>query len=88
MDLIRIFYAETWAQVKLSSIRVVHQFEITPQAFANFSPRLERSDNPGLDHHNRHLNPERVRHWQTLSGFARPYLICFPRVVAALQPLG
>ena len=29
---------------------VVHQFEITPKAFANFSPRLERSDNLGIDH--------------------------------------
>jgi hypothetical protein len=25
----------------------VHQFETTPKAFANFSPGLERSDNPG-----------------------------------------
>ena len=24
---------------------------ITPKALANFSPGLERSDNPGLDHH-------------------------------------
>ena len=32
-----------------------HEFEfkqITPKAFANFSPRLERSDNLGLDHKN------------------------------------
>jgi len=30
-------------------IRVVHQFETTPKAFANLSPGLERSDNPGRD---------------------------------------
>jgi hypothetical protein len=29
--------------------RVVTQFELTPKAFANLSPRLERSDNPGLE---------------------------------------
>jgi hypothetical protein len=26
----------------------VSHFELTPKAFANFSPELERSDNPGL----------------------------------------
>ena len=31
----------------------------TPKAFANFSPGLERSDNPGTD--TTSLNPERVR---------------------------
>src|SRR6185369_17925166 len=29
-------------------ILLVHQFEITPEAFANFSPGLEQSDNPGI----------------------------------------
>jgi hypothetical protein len=33
-------------------------FGSTPKAFANFSPRLERSDNPGLKH-KRSLNPEK-----------------------------
>jgi hypothetical protein len=28
----------------------VHQFEITPKALANCSPRLQRSDNLGIDH--------------------------------------
>jgi hypothetical protein len=27
---------------------LVRQFEITPKALANFSPGLERSDNPGI----------------------------------------
>ena len=26
---------------------VVHQFEITPKAFANFSPGFEHRENPG-----------------------------------------
>jgi len=30
------------------SISALVQFENTPKAFANFSPGLERSDNPGL----------------------------------------
>jgi hypothetical protein len=32
----------------------------TPKAFANFSPRLERSDNPGNMKRRRFMNPERV----------------------------
>ena len=38
------------------------RFEITPKAFANSSPGFERSENPGLDHTNIRLNPEKVRH--------------------------
>jgi hypothetical protein len=32
----------------------------TPKAFANFSPGLERSDNPGIEY-KKQRNPERVR---------------------------
>jgi hypothetical protein len=46
----------------------------TPKAFANFSPGLERSDNPG------DINPKFVStlkgflSWRTLSGFI-PYFV-------------
>jgi len=33
------------------------QFEITPKALANFSPGLERSENPGIRIRKRTLNP-------------------------------
>jgi hypothetical protein len=33
--------------INVIALQIVHQFEITPKAFANFSPRLERSDNLG-----------------------------------------
>jgi hypothetical protein len=57
----------------------------TPKAFANVSPGLERSDNPGEHHFNM---------FSTLKGFAgnRPFqglkisFLLSPRVVAALQP--
>ena len=39
---------------------VVERFEITPKAFANFSPGFERSENPGAIIR-KQLNPERVR---------------------------
>jgi len=45
----------------------VRQFEITPKAFANFSPGLERSDNPGYGIRVQ-INPEGVRRKPTLSG--------------------
>jgi hypothetical protein len=65
----------------------VRQFGITPKALANFSPVLERSDNPG------YANNE---NYQTLKGFAARGTLSGlfmkddvnPRVVAALQPLG
>jgi len=37
----------------------LRQFEITPEALANFSPGLERSDNPGNNIQNRERNPEK-----------------------------
>ena len=55
----------------------------TPKAFANFSPGLERSDNPG-NANNKALNPERVRRAaNTFEGLS--IVLCDPRVVAALQ---
>jgi hypothetical protein len=57
----------------------------TPKAFANFSPGLERSDNPGLTALLGINNAESVR--KLANSFrvenASRYL---PRVVAALQP--
>ena len=35
-------------KIKWQDYLVVPQFEITPEALANFSPRLERSDNLGI----------------------------------------
>src|SRR5215208_4790331 len=57
----------------------------TPEAFANFSPGFERSENPGTYHSSRD---------QTLKGFAAALTLSglnltfgfIPRVVAALQP--
>jgi hypothetical protein len=42
-------------------ISVRPQFEFTPKGFANFSPELERSDNPGNKRTKHIQNPERVR---------------------------
>ena len=39
---------------------LVMPFELTPKAFANLSPWLERSDNPGIANPNCAINPERV----------------------------
>ncbi len=60
------------------------QFENTPKALANVSPRLERSDNPGVKPKEM-VNPERVRR------LANPYRVQFmlgykPRVVASSNP--
>src|SRR5215203_7537858 len=57
----------------------------TPEAFANFSPGFERSENPGTYHSSRD---------QTLKGFAAALTLSglnltfgfISRVVAALQP--
>jgi hypothetical protein len=72
--LIRVFYVNPW---------VVHQFEITPKAFANFSPGLERSDNPGIRTSDTHGTLTGFR--LTLSGFRRKIKLC-PRVLAMLEP--
>src|SRR5215203_921042 len=40
----------------------------TPKAFANSSPRLERSDNLGIDHKNNHLTLKGFANHLTLSG--------------------
>ena len=48
------------------------QFELTPKALANFSPGLERSDNPGFS---------RLKSDQTVS-----LLVFAPRVLATLEP--
>jgi len=40
-------------------IKCSHLWQLTPKAFANFSPGLERSDNPGATPESL-SNPERV----------------------------
>jgi hypothetical protein len=49
----------------------VHQFEITPEAFANFSPGLERSDNPGNVNKKSGVTLKGFAARETLSGFSR-----------------
>jgi hypothetical protein len=44
---------------------------ITPKAFANFSPVLERSDNPGIRTLSRHRTLKGFANRQALSGFSR-----------------
>jgi hypothetical protein len=62
----------------------VRQFEITPKAFANFSPGFEHRENPG----------NKQKYASTLKGFVLrgtlSGLVAFlnddPRVLAALEP--
>jgi len=44
------------------------RLEITPKAFANSSPGLERSDNPGIKILNKHLTLKGFANHLTLSG--------------------
>jgi len=63
---------------------VGHQFEITPKAFANFSPGLERSDNPGTKQRNV-LTLKGFLSRRTLTGLNRSFS-SDPKVLAALEP--
>jgi hypothetical protein len=47
---------------------VVH-FEITPKAFANFSPGLERSDNPGTYETKKKFNAESIEQTALANAF-------------------
>ena len=58
---------------------------ITPKAFANFSPGLERSDNPGRTS-TLSLNPERVRQPPNPFRVASRFENYVPRVLAMLEP--
>jgi hypothetical protein len=63
----------------------VLQFETTPKAFTNSSPRLERKRQPWVSIQNTRYNPERVRR------LANPYRVSIylaykPKVLAALEP--
>ena len=73
-------------------LRAVMQFDFgmaTPKAFANFSPGLERSDNPGYNQ-NMRINAERVRHVQDepLRGSFDLFGSFIPGVVADAPTLG
>src|SRR5215212_9363707 len=51
------------------------QGSTTPQAFANFSPRLERSDYLGLAPEKSFTTLKGFGNWRTLSGFTS--VLCF-----------
>ena len=59
---------------------------VTPKAFANVSPGLERSDNPGYVIRKNRFSPERLNRGKNpFKGFNKR-LNWYPKVVAALQP--
>ena len=60
------------------------RYEFTPKALANFSPGLERSDNPGVEIEIV-LTLKGFAGRQTLSGFNRSIRYA-PRVLATLEP--
>ena len=66
-------------------ISALVQFRNTPKAFANVSPGLERSDNPGNESITNVLTLKGFAARRTLSGFNK-FFDRKPRVVAALQP--
>src|SRR5215204_2226439 len=61
-------------------------YVLTPKALANFSPGLERSNNPGISNLNYKSNPERVRRLANPFRVSVHFWEFIPRVVAALQP--
>ena len=73
--------------LSLSKPYVRHQFEITPKAFANFSPRLKRSDNLGIRSQNSHSTLKRVRQLPNPFRVGRDFEF-FPRVLANARTLG
>src|ERR1043166_4465733 len=62
------------------------QFELTPKALANFSPGLERSDNPGFSRLKSDQTLKGFGDWRTLSGLTVSLLVFAPRVLATLEP--
>src|SRR5829696_5180492 len=53
---------------------------LTPKAFANSSPGLERSDNPGLANLETYKTLKGFGNWRTLSGFRFIFLGVNPRL--------
>jgi hypothetical protein len=51
--------------------KVMMQFELTPEALANFSPGFEEREPWGTSTSNRRSNPEGFAKHRTLSGFNR-----------------
>jgi hypothetical protein len=47
---------------------------LTPKAFANFSPGLERCDNPGIANKKQVQTLKGFGNWRTLSGFNAPLI--------------
>src|SRR5262249_19458262 len=59
----------------------------TPKAFANFSPGLERSDNPGTPITNKPPTLKRVRRERNpLKGFNAHFLYAYPRFSLRSNP--
>ena len=58
---------------------------ITPKAFANFSPGFERPREPWGHIQKWRPTLKGLGSWRTLSGF-NDYFVIYPKVVAALQP--
>jgi len=63
----------------------VHQFEITPKAFANFEPRVRACENPGTSTLKGALTLKGFANLKTLSGFGRNFEI-IPRVLEDSNP--
>jgi hypothetical protein len=69
----------------LSNAEGVREWDsVTPKAFANLSPGLERSDNPGISN-NKNKTLKGFANRRTLSGLDRDLNSC-PRVLATLEP--
>src|ERR1051325_6431959 len=67
-------------------ISVRPQFEFTPKGFANFSPELERSDNPGNKRTKHIQNPERVRGERNPFRVERLFQTRFPELERSDNP--
>src|SRR5215213_8930434 len=65
---------------------VVHQFEITPKAFANFSPGFERSREPWGNNLKLHQTLKGLDSCRTLAGFVDYFCDLIPGLSLRLQP--
>jgi len=70
------------------AMAAIRSDKVTPKAFANYSPGLERQRQPWEPHNNSRVNPERVIPALTLTELIVFFIDLDPKVVASLQPLG
>ena len=66
----------------------MHQFEITPKAFANFSPGFERSREPWENNLKSHQTLKGLDSCRTLAGFNDYFCDLIPGLSLRLQPWG